>query len=177
MLTLELSKNVGLQGTSTRPIPPGDHCRYELTVAVLQYSRRLGKQASDHTQHKTVRKLKSAFSIWVRSIQAVNQKYDGILDDAGKVIQVVEDISSLLWYQRFNAGMKYRMGNIWKPNKNVSTELIRKTIVRAELKRREADRTEDCFGWLVFGAYIAITYTISLRGSEFFGCIWPVYMS
>ena len=119
LLTSEFSRNVGLAGPfeSPKPFLPGDHCEYKLAVAALQYSRRPGKHASTHTQHETVRKLKSAYGNWVRSSSMVNQKHEVILDDAGKVIWLVEDIPSSLWYQRFNAGMKYRMGNIWNPNK------------------------------------------------------------
>ena len=85
-------------------------------------------------------------------------------DDAGNSVRLVDDKSPSLWFQRFSAGMKYRMGVIWKPNKAFSTNLILKIIQKAELKRMDSE--ENTHNWTVFVTYMVVSYVISLRGSE-----------
>ena len=80
----------------------------------------------------------------------------------------MEDKTSSLWFQRFSAGMKYRMGVIWRPNKVLSTELIKRIVENAESKRSSADEQEERHEWTVFEAYLVVSYVISLRGSEGF---------
>ena len=96
----------------------------------------------------------------------LNQRHQVIADDGRKIIRLIKDSSSSLWYHRFNSGMKYRMGNVWKPNKALSTELIVRTIKAAERKRIEGDTNEETHRWMVFTTYVSMSYVISLRGSE-----------
>ena len=167
-LLLEFSKNVEVDGlfTSRQPFPMRDHCGYELAVATLQYSRRPGKHSESHTQFDTIRKLRSAYGNWVRASPHTNQRHPVLNDDGGKVVRLIDDLSSSLWFQRFNAGMKYRMGVIWRPNKALSTELILKIIKRSEEKRAVCLGKAEQHTWTVFVAYIVLSYVISLRGSE-----------
>ena len=72
----------------------------------------------------------------------LNQRHRVISDDGGKIISLIEDTSAFLWYHRFNAGMKYCMGNMWRPNKALSTELIVKVIDHTERRRLDED-SED----------------------------------
>ena len=111
---LEFSEMVGLNGPfiSRCPFPPGDHCGYELAISTLLYSRRPRKHLSSHTQHDTIRKLKSAYGNWLRSSSKANQVHYVMCDDGGKVIRITNDLSSSLWYHCFNTGMKYQMGTI-----------------------------------------------------------------
>ena len=109
-----------------------DHCGYKLAVATLQYSRCPGKHSESHTQFDTIRKLRSAYGNWVKASPHTNQQHPVLNDDGSKVVRIIYDLSLLLWFQHFNAGMKYRMRLIWKPNKALSMELILKVIQRAE---------------------------------------------
>ena len=113
-LILEFSTTVGLSGTfaSRRPFTPGDHCGYELAVDSLQYSRRPGKHSKEYTKHDTIQKIKSTYGNWLRASPMLNQTEKVIADDGGKIIRLIEDSFSSLWYNRINSGMKYRMGNI-----------------------------------------------------------------
>ena len=167
-MLMEFSKNVGVDGLfiSRKPFPMKDHCGYELAVATLLYSRRPGKHTQSFTQFDTIRKLRSAYGNWLRASAQTNQQHFVLNDDAGKAVRLIDDKSSSLWFQRFNAGMKYRMGVIWKPNKAFSTELLLKVIEKAESRR--IDSEESKHGWTVFVTYIAVSYVISLRGSEGF---------
>ena len=74
-----------------------------------------------------------------------NKTHMVILDDAGKVIRFIEDQSALLWYHRFNTGMKYRMGYIWRPNKALSsTDWVVRVINKAEERCREGETATIC---------------------------------
>ena len=64
--------------------------------------------------------------------------------------------------------MKYRMGNIWEPNKDISTSLILMTIEASERRRKETDNANDKHRWMIFTTYVSIMYIISLRGLEGF---------
>ena len=97
-----------------------------------------------------------------------NQRHYGMNNDAGKTISLMEDKTSSLWFQRFNAGMKYRMGVIWQPNKSLSTELIKTIIENTENKRAISESQEEQHHWSVFQSYLVVFYVISLRGSEEF---------
>ena len=141
-----------------------DHCGYELAVATLQYSRRPGKHDHNYTQFNTIRKLRSAYGNWLRASTHTNQHHFVLNDDAGKSVRLIDNKSSSLWFQRFNAGMKYRMGVVWKPNKAFSTQILLKIIERAEYKRINSEESKH--DWTVFVTYIAVSYVISLRGSE-----------
>ena len=81
----------------------------------------------------------------------------------------MEDKTSSLWFQRFNAGIKYCMGVIWRPkNKALSTELTKKVIESAENKRSGSDEAEYWHDWTVFQTYLVVSYVISLGGPEGF---------
>ena len=161
---LGFSKKVEIDGlfASRQPFLMKDHCGYKLAVATLQYSRRPGKHSESHTQFDTIRKLRSAYGNWLRASSHTNQQHLVLNDDGGKVVRLIDDFSSSLWFQRFNAGMKYRMGVKWKPNKALSTELILKTIKRSEDKRAGCQYKEERHKWTVFVTYIVLLYVISL---------------
>ena len=164
----DFATSAGVDGLffSRRPFPMKDHCGYKLAIATLLYSRRPGKHTKDFTQFDTIRKLRSAYGNWLRASPHTNQQHYVLNDDAGKAVRLIDDKSSSLWFQRFNAGLKYRMGVIWKPNKALSTELLLKVIEKAEGRREEDDNSKH--GWTVFVTYIVVSYVISLRGSEGF---------
>ena len=167
-LLLEFSKTAEVDSLfmSRQPFPMKDHCGYELAVATLQYSRRPGKHTQDYTQFDTIRKLRSAYGNWVRASTQANQHHFVLHDDAGRAVKLINDKSSSLWFQRFNAGLKYRMGVIWKPNKALSTELVLKLIERSEMRRSDNETGRHL--WTVFVTYLTVSYVISLRGSEGF---------
>ena len=169
-MMLQFSKNVGLEGPfeSSGPYPTYDHCGYELAIAMLQYSRRSGKHSVSHTQHDTFRKLKSAYGNWVRASAQANSNTWVVSDTDGKLSRVNKDISGSLWFHRFNLGVKFRMGSIWKPNKGFSTNLLKLMLQRAEKKRIELEDLNSRHIWTVFSTYSVISYTLSLRGAEGF---------
>ena len=65
-------------------------------------------------------------------------------------------------------GLKYRMGQVWKPNKAMPISLIKKVLMYAENMRKESLSFDRLHLWTVFIGYSIVSYVISLRGSEGF---------
>jgi hypothetical protein len=60
------------------------------------------------------------------------------------------------------------MGQDWRPNKALSTELILSYLRQIQLKVVEAETLREENRWLVLAVYSVITYVVSLRGLEGF---------
>ena len=54
-------------------------------------------------------------------------------------------------------GLKYRMGNVWKPNKGLSHRLLLLVIHDVEERIKEADQAEEEHAWIVFASYLVLT--------------------
>jgi hypothetical protein len=57
------------------------------------------------------------------------------------------------------------MGQDWRPNKGLGIEMILEILTRSKLRHQTPDEKQE-WKWKIFGAYVAITYVLSLRGVE-----------
>jgi hypothetical protein len=80
----------------------------------------------------------------------------------------VQDGCASYWFSRFAIGCKHRMGQDWRPNQAFSTELLLAYLHRLEFRIADATSLSELNRWVVVGAYLVVTYVISLRGSEGF---------
>jgi hypothetical protein len=169
-LALELSNSVGLESPYifTEFLPPYDHCGYEVAIQMLLASKRPGRHSQEYTQYDTIRKIRTAFSNFSRASVQANLSVTALGDDKGYAQRLVQDQVSSYWFSKFFQGCKRRMGQDWRPNLALTVELI------TRLFRQTKDRyintlgsnQQDKMDWLVFGFYIVVTYTLSLRGPE-----------
>jgi hypothetical protein len=58
------------------------------------------------------------------------------------------------------------MGQDWRPNQAMSQELLHKVLKVAGLWIEDTVTTRDHNRWIVFHAFVVVTYVVSLRGSE-----------
>ena len=58
------------------------------------------------------------------------------------------------------------MGQVYKPNLAISTEIIVKILDQIRRDVRSATLTTEKFDLILFGSYLTLSYVISLRGSE-----------
>jgi hypothetical protein len=65
----------------------------------------------------------------------------------------------------FSIGCKHRMGQDWRPNQAMSTDLLSRYLSAIEFKIMDATTFDELN---VIGAYSVVTYVISLGGSEGF---------
>jgi hypothetical protein len=127
------------------------------------------KVLSDFTQWDSVRKYRTLYSKnHAKATPQANLNPLILGDDKGKSQRFVQDGCSSYWYSRFSIGWKNCIGQDWRPNKALSTELILSYLRQIQLKVVEAEtlREENC--WLVLAVYSVITYVVSLRGLEGF---------
>eukprot|EP00980_Cylindrotheca_fusiformis_P026333 scaffold15880_cov158-Cylindrotheca_fusiformis.AAC.3 len=162
---------VGLQGPfyDPGPTPFRDFCGFETAVAVLMDSRKGGKYSASHKQWDSIRKVKSS----VASFEKVSNKnplsqLTLVESERGFVRRFHYGQSSSLWYQRFAAGCKARMGQDVRPNQALKTELWVKVLEFCRERARAAGSIVEGDGWIMAGAYLAFTYVLSLRGPEGF---------
>ena len=168
---LKFSKMLGLDGVyeHTGPYPFYDHCGYEMAVTTLLHSRRPGKHDNTYTQFATIRHDRGSFSSHVRATPQSNIHHLSLVDQKGRYERVAQDKCGSLWYFRFMVGLKTRMGGIWKPNKALSHQLLKTVLEMSEEKINEVDKGvsgEDSSRWIVFVAYVVVSYVLSLRGNE-----------
>jgi hypothetical protein len=58
------------------------------------------------------------------------------------------------------------MGQDWRPNQAMSQDLLHEVLKVAGLRIEDAVTMRDHNRWIVFHAYVVVTYVVSLRGSE-----------
>ena len=164
----ELSELVGLDGGYYQegPLPAHDHAGYELAVQMVMLSRRPGRHSKTHTQFATIRKLRSAFSNFQRASNKTVSNQLALGNEAGRYNRLYDDPAASLWFSRFYDGCLSRMGEIWKPNRAMSSKLICRLIQEIDSCVVEAEHPVEKHRWTVFHTYVVVSYVISLRGSE-----------
>jgi len=167
---IRLSDLVGLKGPFIQEdkLPDHDHCGYEVAVEILLYSRQPGRHNRTYTQYDTIRHLRSTYSNYIKASPQSNLKTTSLGDFAGNYQRLVTDKCASLFFKRFMEGLRRRMGQDWRPNTAVSTELLLKVLNYAEQEIVSNEEEMDKHRWVVFSAYITVTYVISLRGPEGF---------
>jgi hypothetical protein len=165
---LKLSEQVGLVGPyeHTGRLPFHDHCGYEVAIQMVLASLKPGKYSPEYSQWDTIRKVRTAYSNHAKSTPQENCTILALSDERGHAQRLVGDKCSSYWFARFFAGCRRRMGQDWRPNLALSTDLIVMVLRKAALKMDDACGEEDYLKWLCFGTYLTATYVLSLRGTE-----------
>ena len=171
-MQINMSAQVGLLGPfeQIEGLPREDHCGYEVAIGMLLYSTRPDKYSTDHLQYDTVRKLRSSYSDFVRSSSVVNQISYSMGDFHGNYQRLVTDPCGSLWFKRFMEGLRNRMGQVIKPNRALSHQLLLELIKQIQDQIIQQTEKDDSHAWLVFLNYVTVTYVLSLRGAE--GFLW-----
>ncbi len=143
------------------PYPFFDHCGYEIAACILMQSRRPGRHGITHTQYETIRELRSTYSSHIRSLPVSNINNLAIVDQRGRYTHLGIDKCGSLWFIRFMIGLKYRMGNVWKPNKGLSHQPLLTVIWSVEERILEAEHSEEEHKWILRGNEVLM---LELRG-------------
>jgi len=165
---VEMCELVGLSGPFVQVgnLPEYDYCGYEVAISILLYSRKPGRYNPNYTQFDTIRHFRSTYSNYVRTSPQSNSASLSLGDPKGNYSRLVPDECGSLFFQRFMEGLKKRMGQDWRPNIALSTSLIVELLMKIEREIESAEDTSSHHFWIVFSAYVAISYVISLRGPE-----------
>ena len=71
-----------------------------------------------------------------------------------------------IWFHRFSAGCRRRMGQDWRPNRAISCLLMTKLLTLAETKIRQSSNSKEREKWVTAGSYFCFCYVLSLRSPE-----------
>ena len=167
-MSLKLSALVGLQGPYLHdgPFPAYDHCGYEVAIQMLLYSKRKGRTNKSHLQFDTIWKVRTSYANQIRASPQMNRKTLSMGDMRGNYQRLTLNPCASMWFGKFVKGCKNRMGQEWKPNKGMSTELLLTVLEEAERRIEAAPTASELHRWSAFHCYAVVTYVLSLRGRE-----------
>jgi len=167
---LDSSNSLGLNGPFKvqPPFPLYDHCGYEVALIILLRSRHPGKHHNSYTQFDTIRSYRASYSNFIRSTTTNTSITRSLGDSNGNYQRFAEDECASLFFKRFIDGLRSRMGQVVKPNLALSTPLLLRLIDGVERKLVMAESPYEKHLFMSTLAYIIISYTLSLRGSEGF---------
>jgi hypothetical protein len=166
---LRQSEKLGLKGPylAPGPLPPYDHCGYEVAMQIVLSSTGAGRYSPSHKQWDTVRKLRTCFSNQVRAAAVANYHPMTLADNNGSVYQRMSiDPCGSLWFQRFMTGCRRRMGQDWRPNRAISVEIMSKLLKQVRDNVKATTTNKDWERWVMAGTYFAFCYVVGLRGPE-----------
>ena len=149
------------------PFPAHDHVGYRVAILMVAKSCQTGRHSGTHQQWDTIRKFKSTHSNQSRAGRIANQSTLSLADYKGSTYDRLstEECGSI-WFQRFSAGCRRRMGQDWRPNRAISCTLMLKLLSLAEDRIREASDSKEREKWVSSGAYFCFCYVLSLRSPE-----------
>jgi len=167
---LESSKLLGLEGPfkTQPPFPLFDHCGYEVALIMLLRSRDPGKHSTAYTQFDTIRSYRSTYSNFTRATSTKTSITRSLGDFKGNYQRFAQDECASLFFKRFIDGLRSRMGQVVKPNLALSIPLLLKLIngIESKIEHKNSQSEEHILTSTL--AYVVISYTISLRGTEGF---------
>jgi hypothetical protein len=126
-----------------------------------------GRHSESHKQWDTIRKIRSTYSNQVRAAAIANFSSISLADTQGSSYQrLASDPCGSLWFLRFMAGCKKRMGQDWRPNQAISVELMEELLTEAERRALSAQDEKLRHKWVLGGAYFCLCFVLSLRSTE-----------
>ena len=150
---------LGLDGPflSPGPLPNYDHCGYQVACLMVLASLEEGRYSKDHLQWDTIRKFRSVFSNQVRASGIVNGKNWVLGDLDGKIYNRLSiDPCGSLWFSRFNEGCRKRMGQDWRPDQAISTELMKELLGQLYSQVLIEKNLDRKFTLILAGTYFAL---------------------
>ena len=141
---------------------------YVVALAVLQASTNPGRYDKTHSQWQTVRHVKGAIANFERTFNGGLALVD---DDKALSQHFQEGGSCSLWYSRFAQGCRARMGEVVKKDLALEARLIVALLDAIDEKVLTAFKAKNSTQrdrWIMVGAYLSISYVLSLRGNEGF---------
>ena len=128
-----------------------------------------GRYHKGHKQFDSIRKIRSAYSNYVRSTPSTLALGSSLtlLDNNGKsASRIGQDESSSLWFSRFVEGCRRRMGQDWRPDQALTPELLLVLLDLLEHKILGSQNNNEKYFMVLAGTYFTTSYVLSLRGPE-----------
>jgi hypothetical protein len=149
------------------PYPPFDHCGYEIALNMVMASLKSGKHADDHLQFDTIRKIRTAYSNFIRAAPFSNAYPWVVGDGEGKTFRrLATDPCGSLWFHRFLEGCKKRMGQDWRPDQAVTPVIMLALLAHLDTLVVNSPDAHTTYTLMMAGAFYTASYVLSLRGPE-----------
>jgi hypothetical protein len=167
---MKLSKTLGFEPPYEvpGPLPSHDHCGYKVAILMVAKSSKPGRHSTSHVQWDTIRKFRSTISNQCRAAsRSANYESWSLTDYKGTGYdRLTTESCGSIWFHRFSAGCRKRMGQDWRPNRAISNPLMLKLLSEMESKIRTSSGMADRLKWGMAGSYFCFCYVASLRSSE-----------
>jgi hypothetical protein len=148
------------------PLPAFDHCGYEVACPMLRASIKPGKHSAEYTQFDSIRRYATAYGNQARALGLANRRVLSLGCDYGKYQRLMEDPAASFWMMRFKTGCKRRMGQDWRPDEAISSNLMKAVVKLLDRKIFWSQSQEEASKWIAARAYFMTLYVFSLRGPE-----------
>ena len=157
---LSLSRRLGLMGPYAEPgpLPPKDHCGYEVAMQIVLSSPDPGRHSPDYKQWDTIRRIRTVFSNQSRASRVANAYVSSLSDMDGKnYTRITKEVCCSLWFARFARGCNRRMGQDWRPDQAISVDLEIALLEYVEIKLQTLEDPTELALWSLAGAYFAFS--------------------
>jgi len=144
------------------PFPVEDTMGMAAAIIIVQRSLAKGRYSAN-VQYETIRKFRAAASNIYHS-SVVGQDSVVMAQDTHK-LKVTDCPTYSDFFERFNKGLHKRMGDIVKPDRAISHELLKAVLNLVDRDWEEAPQGAKLMIALE-GAFYSIAYALALRGEE-----------
>ena len=163
---LRIASSLGFRNklfTPLGPFPLGDSFGMRAAVVMLEVS--LNKGINDDTvQYGTVRKFRSAFSN-IHKASMEGQQGSVMVKDTSKMsISTCE--TDGLFFEKFTRGCHKRMGDIVKPDRALSVDILVEIFSLLEMDWGKTLSAKDRWELALEGCFYVISFVCALRGEE-----------
>ncbi|KAL7571610.1 hypothetical protein ACA910_011151 [Epithemia clementina (nom. ined.)] len=153
---------------SPGPLPPYNHCGYQVAVLMVVASlgrRKIHRYPPSMGYHSQV---PLGFSNQVQAAQISNGIPTVVLaDNNGRnYTRVGYNPCGSLWFHCFNEGCKRRMGQEWRPDQAITSDLVIEMLEELQGTIGSEPNKDIKFGLVLAGCYFALCYVHSLLGPE-----------
>lgn len=166
--SVDLSRQLGLEPLfpNQGPLPGGDHCGYTVAIQMVYSSISQGRYSETHLEFDTIRRLRTVHTNYFRTIGRASGSVLAMVGEDGRSRRFTTDPTSSEWFSQFTQGCKRRMGQDWRPDQAMSSELMLSLMEEIDARVARSTHFQEAADWITAGAYFITCYVLSLRGSE-----------
>ena len=166
--SLDLTNQLGLDPLfpNQGPLPQGDHCGYTVAIQMVYASISSGRYSESHLEFDTIRRLRTIHTNYFRTLGRGSGSVLAMVGEDGRSRRFTTDPTASEWFTQFLQGCKRRMGQDWRPDQAVSSELMGELLREVDSRISSSSSLQEAANWVTAGAYFVSCYVLSLRGSE-----------
>ena len=164
-----ISRLVWLNGPAIHlgPLPPHDHCGYEVAIQMILHSRLPVCNSKEYIQYKTIWKTRTAHINQVRASPQYNSVQFFMIDKNGGSRQTSNNVYSSWWFRKSNDRLCRHMSFILNKYRGLSLSLMVNALETTEEKILDSPHwIKAKHKWIVFSADCTVSYVLSLQGCK-----------